>query len=179
MPDVHISRARLIVVGGFAGAGKSTLARRLGNALFVPVFEIDQMARNIRDSKDFHGTQTESHGIAFDFFYAFARQHLHNRGSLIFDQNMGSPTKWQLVTKLSEEVTNIEVKILILDCPYEVCVERFNKREVHPNLNEINIHEHKPKWDYLNDNDFASALRLDATKSMDEVFREALSLLSQ
>jgi len=168
----------LIVIGGFAGAGKSTLARRLGETLSLPVFEIDQIARDLHDSKDFHGTRKEAQGISFDFFYSFAKQCLQNRVSLILDQNMGHSITWQNVAKLSKQVEDIEVKILILDCPYEVCVQRFYNRENHPHQGNVNIHEHKYKWDYLNENDFAGVLRIDATKPVEEVFREALSLLS-
>jgi adenylate kinase family enzyme len=62
------SPASLIVIGGFAGSGKSTLAKKLGNAFSIPVFEIDHLARSIKDSSDFHGKSSEAYGIAFDFF---------------------------------------------------------------------------------------------------------------
>lgn len=174
-----VKDVRLIVIGGFAGAGKSTLARRLGDVLCVPVFEIDQIARNIHDSKDFHGTRKEALGVAFDFFYPFAKQCLQNRASLILDQNMGHPITWQNVAELSEQVENAEMKIIILDCPYEVCVQRFYNREKYPHKNEVNIHEHKYKWDYLNENDFAGVHRIDATQPSEAVFRETLLLLSR
>ena len=179
MKDICKTPPRLIVVGGFAGAGKSTLARRLSNAMSVPVFEIDSIGRTIRNSENYHGTSREAQGIAFDFFYSFAKQCLQNRVSLILDQNMGHPITWQNVAKLGDQVGDVEVKILILNCPYEVCVHRFRQRDEHPHLNEVNIHEHRYKWDYLNDNKFDGALRIDATKSEEEVFKEAISFLSQ
>lgn len=44
------STPRLIVIGGFAGAGKSTLGRSLSRALALPVYEIDLVAQAISDS---------------------------------------------------------------------------------------------------------------------------------
>lgn len=115
---------QLIVVGGFAGSGKSTLAKKLGNRLAIPVFEIDQLARSIRDSKDFHGKSGEAYGIVFDLFFAFARTHLQNGGSLILDQNMGHAITWANVRQLRDTLNKVDVKIFILDCPYELCLAR-------------------------------------------------------
>lgn len=60
---------QLIIIGGFAGSGKSTLAKKLGSIFSIPVFEIDQLARSIKESRDFHGRSSEAYGIAFDLFF--------------------------------------------------------------------------------------------------------------
>jgi predicted kinase len=172
-----VSSPRLIVIGGFAGAGKSTLARKVGRALALTVYEIDSIARFIADSRDFHGSNTEAKGVAYDLFWSFARTHLENGNSLVFDQNMGRPQQWESIERVLSEVPGAEALVFILDCPYEICIERFSARTEHPDLDEVDIHEHKFKWDYLNDNAFPGAIRIDATQSEEEVFDEILSHL--
>lgn len=174
-------QTQMIVIGGFAGSGKSTLAKKLGNIFAIPVFEIDQVARSIRDSKDFHGKGSEAYGIAFDLFFSFARTHLQNGCSLILDQNMGHAITWANVRRLRDSLNNVEVKIFILDCPYELCVARFASRTAHPNLHEVtiaNLATHKFKWDYLKEQALPDAIRIDATKEPNEVLDAVLAYLA-
>lgn len=171
-----ISIPYLIVIGGFAGAGKSTLAHRLGRALSLPFYEIDLVARAIADSRDFRGTNPK--GVAFDLFWVLARTYLENGNSLIFDQNMGRPWQWEQIKHIVGLVQDAQMVTIILDCPYDLCIERFNARTEHPDLGEVEIHDHKYKWDYLSDNEFSDAIRIDATRSHDEVFADAMAHLS-
>jgi predicted kinase len=162
----------LIVIGGFAGSGKSTLARRLGHALNLPFYEIDLVARAIDNSVDFCGTNPK--GVAFDLFWTFARAHLENGNSLIFDQNMGRPYQWGKIKQLCTSIPKARLITIILDCPYELCVKRFESRANHPDLGRVDIHRHKYKWDYLNDNDFPDVIRINASRLKDEVFTDVM-----
>ena len=164
----------LIAIGGFAGAGKSTLARNVGQALALPVYEIDQVSRFVSDSPFF--SDTEPKGVAFDVIYGLAQTHLENGCSLIFDQNLGREATWNHLERVRASV-GAKLVVIILDCPYELCVERAMARTSHPDFGDINIHEHKYKWDYLNDNEFPDAIRIDAARSEREVFDEAMSHL--
>ena len=171
-----ISFPILIVIGGFAGAGKSTLARRLGRELAVPFYEIDLVARAIANSRDFQGTNAK--GVAFDLFWTIAQTYLENGNSLIFDQNMGRPRHWEKLKHICASVSGVRLMTFILDCPYDLCVERFEARTEHPDLGYVEIHDHKFKWDYLNDNEFPDAIRIDASRSQDEVFADVLAYLA-
>jgi len=166
----------LIVIGGFAGVGKSTLVRRLGQTLSLPFYEIDLVARAIADSRDFQGTNSK--GVAFDLFWVLARTYLENGNSLIFDQNMGRPWQWQKLQEICDSVPHARMVTFILDCPYELCVMRFAARTEHPDLGQIDIHAHKYKWDYLNNNEFPAAIRIDATRSQDAVWADVVTHLN-
>lgn len=173
------SQPQLIIIGGFAGSGKSTLAKKLGNIFLMPVFEIDHLARSIKESKDFHGKNNEAYGIAFDLFFSFARSHLQNGCSLILDQNMGRAMTWENVRKLRDSLSNVAINIFVLECPYELCVTRFAARREHPNLEVTaeDLGKHKYKWDYLNENELADAIRIDATGTPDDVLKAVLVYL--
>lgn len=174
------SPASMIVIGGFAGSGKSTLAKKLGNVFSIPVFEIDHRARSIKDSSDFHGESSEAYGIAFDLFFAFAHSQLDNGSSLILDQNMGHAVTWDNLRKLRDPLRNVEFKIFLLECPYELCVSRFISRTEHPNLHEVtieNLANHKYKWDYLHETELPDAIRIDATREPQLVFDEVFGYL--
>ena len=149
----------LIVIGGFAGSGKSKLARRLGRELSVPVFEIDAIAKLIQQSPSYDGSHNKRYPLTFDLFFGLARQLLANNCSLILDQNMGHEMTWRNVRAFREEMSTsvgksipidqTAVKIFLLDCPYELCLARFAARTQHPNLHDVtldNINAHKHKW---------------------------------
>jgi predicted kinase len=149
----------------------------VGRALALPVYEIDSVARSVSDSRDFHGSNKEAKGVAFDLFWSFARANLENGNSLVLDQNMGRADQWSSIERVLATVPGAEGLVFILDCPYDLCVARFAGRTEHPDLDEVNIHEHKYKWDYLNDNAFPEAIRIDATQLEEEVFEEVMSHL--
>ena len=107
----------------------------------------------------------------------FAQTTLENGTSLIFDQNMGRPFQWEKLKQICASVPGARMMTFILDCPYDLCVERFEARTEHPDLGYVEIHEHKYKWDYLNDNDFPDAIRIDATQSENEVFADVMAYL--
>lgn len=172
------STPKLIVIGGFAGAGKSTLGRSLGKALALPVYELDLVGQAIGASPDFSGAKGNAKGVAYDLFWSFSRAHLTNGNSLIFDQNMGQVYQWKKLREVCASVPGAELKIFLLDCPFELCIERFKARTEHPDLEStarVNIHDHKFKWDYLNDNEFPDAIRIDATRTQEEVFVDVIS----
>ena len=174
--------ATLIVIGGFAGAGKSTLARSLGKKLSIPVFEKDQIAKNLDNLEDFQKTGLKAFGVAFDFFFAFAEAHLRNGGSLIFDQNMGRERTWKGLEKLKSKLpAHIEIKIFILECPWELCLARFAARTEHPNLDELtlaDLEDHKFKWEYLNNNELPQAIRIDGSQTSDKVLNDVMAYFS-
>ena len=176
------STPQLIAIGGFAGVGKSTLAKNLGNHLQIPVFEVDQIAKSIQQSATFTGSTQDAYGVAFDLFFDWAERHLKNGGSLIFDQNLGHKRTWQNLENFRSQLNGVaEVKIFILDCPFEVCLERFKKRTEHPNIDDVTLDDladHKFKWDYLRDNDLPQAIRIDATQTSQNVFKEIMEYLA-
>ncbi|MEM7113358.1 MAG: AAA family ATPase [Chloroflexota bacterium] len=176
----------LIVIGGFAGSGKSTLARSLGYELPLPVFEIDAIARMIQQSPSYDGSSNKRYPLTFDLFFGMARQFLANNCSLILDQNMGHEITWRNLRAFRAEVERSNaigqtaVKIFLLDCPYELCLARFATRTEHPNLHDVtfdDIDDHKHKWHFVQENDFPDAIRIDATRSQEDVFAEVLDYL--
>ncbi len=93
---------------------------------------------------------------------------------------MGHAITWTNIEKVRRDVDGTEVKIFLLDCPFEVCLERAGARLHHPNITEMSdetLRDHKYKWDFLDENDFPNAIRIDATKPQGVVLREVLGYL--
>lgn len=101
-----------------------------------------------------------------------------NGNSIIFDQNMGRPWQWKKLKEVCDLVPRARLVTFIFDCPYEICVERFNNRTEHPDLGDVDIYAHKFKWNYLNDNIFPDAIRIDATQPQRKVLSDVLAHLS-
>lgn len=90
------------MIGGFAGAGKSTLARRLGQTFCLPYYDTDLVSKAVADSSDFEGGNPA--GVAFDVVWMLAEAYLRNECSLIFDQNMGRPWQWKRIREICDKV---------------------------------------------------------------------------
>jgi thymidylate kinase len=167
--------AYFIVIGGFAGAGKSTLARKLGQTFSLPYYDTDLVSKAIADSSEFEGGSPA--GVAFDVVWMLAEAYLRNECSLIFDQNMGRPWQWRRIREICEKVPGATQVTFILDCPFEVCIERCETRTGHPEIGSVDFRAHKFKWDYLRDNELPEAIRVDASRPADVVYHEVAAHL--
>lgn len=167
---------RLIVIGGFAGSGKSTLSLRLGRTLDLPVVDLDVIAHALQKSGDFSGGP----GAFFDLAYALIENFLRNGTSLIFEQNLGREQTWRRLKQICDTIEGVEFICLILDCPYEVCASRVASRMVPQHRVAVSAEElemHKFKWEYLTNADIPGAVRIDGTKSPEAIFHEVIQLL--
>jgi predicted kinase len=167
---------RLIVIGGFAGSGKSTLSSRLGRSLCLPVIDLDVIAHALQTSKDFSGGP----GAFFDLAYALIEDLLRSGTSLIFQQNLGREQTWRRLKHISDTIGNVEFICLILDCPYDICASRVADRVVphdRVSVTAAELEKHRFKWEYLTNAKIPDAVRLDATQHPDAIFEEVVRRL--
>ncbi len=171
---------RLIVLGGFAGSGKSTLGRSLSADLSVPAYDVDLVAAGIERAEDFHGTRLEAKGIAFALLWRLCKEHLRAGLSVVFDQNMGQPWQWGKLREVVASVPGAELNVFLLECPYQLCVDRAMARTDHPDQEAwatLYLGDHMLKWVYLFDNEFPEAIRVDATRDAKIVHAEVAALI--
>ena len=89
MEPTRPRRPALIVLGGFAGTGKTTLSRRLAVDLGLPRLGTDTIGRTIRRSEAIKGWDINVQWIAHDVLFRLCEEFLRSGVSTILDMNMG------------------------------------------------------------------------------------------
>jgi predicted kinase len=115
---------RLIAIGGYPGAGKSTVARRLSYEMGIPRLGSDMLGRTIRSA---HPNVVEPHRIGFFVLFALAEEFLADRCPVIVDTNMGWEFHWQRLDEIVARQHATFVPI-ILRCPKDVYLQRIVDR---------------------------------------------------
>src|SRR5579871_5992888 len=82
-------RPLLIILGGFAGAGKTTLSRRLSTELGIPRLGTDDLIRIVGLSRPLADRTRDAGWVAMDVFFGLAENFLQTGLSVILDSNMG------------------------------------------------------------------------------------------
>lgn len=80
-------KPKCIIVTGRAGAGKTTLAKKLGEQLWMPVISRDEIKQGYVNTYGIKHDQlpTETDGLVTDFFFAIVNQYLAGHISIVIE----------------------------------------------------------------------------------------------
>jgi predicted kinase len=167
----------LIVIGGFAGSGKTTISRRLSVDLAVPRLEADLLGKTIRRLDFFTGDSEEAYRIGYATLWRLCEDFLSCRLSVIVDANMAWDVAWEAVEALSVRHTGCRVVPIILQCPRDVCLERVRRRYLdepgwHGDPERFKDDHATMLWEYLRNLNRPEVLLLDANRPLDDVYAD-------
>jgi predicted kinase len=167
----------LIVVGGFAGAGKSTVSARLAAELGAPLLSSDSIGAVIAERLGASAARSDAFAAGYDVIFDLAGRFLASRCTVVIDTNMGWAFQWrELDAILARAPAGTLFVPMILRCPYDVCAERMRQRyAVHP------VGRRTPDevlaspavqgvWAYLDGLDRPDVREIDATGDPDSVY---------
>ena len=175
MEPISFVRSYLIVVGGFAGSGKSTLSRRLSVKYQIPVFDSDTFGRAA--TKALNGAHLDGWAIGYPVLFEVVRENLELGLSAILDTNMGTAKTWQHIDKLKAGLPRLRCLPLVLECPYGVCQTRVEQRNMGSDKLELSQHRHK--HEFLGSVEYDGLVRVNSNRSLDEVFEEASRMVGK
>jgi uncharacterized protein len=116
----------LIVVGGFAGSGKTALSRRLAAELGLPRLGSDTIGHAVRDSEGI--ADGNAYWIAYDVLFGLCEEYAASGVSAILDLTMGWAFQWQHVDAIVRRHPQVLFLPVLLRCPRETCLERIRQR---------------------------------------------------
>lgn len=118
----------MIVLGGFPGAGKTTLAKRLSAAWRIPRLSSDTLGQIIAASHPLKQTSVDAYWIAYDVVFGLCAEFLHAGVSTILDLNMGWAFQWQQLDALKHQYSDVRWLPIVLRCSREICLQRIGQR---------------------------------------------------
>jgi len=172
----------LIVIGGFAGTGKTSVSKRLSAEFSIPRRGSDTIGRTIRNSEGIKNG--DAYWIAYDVLFRLGEEFIQSGISTILDLTMGWAFQWQHVDSITRRYPRTLVLPVILHCPYEKCIARIQQRhEANPDYYdppELYTTESKilKTWEFLTCLDRPDIRFVDAGGPHNEVYEEVRKYVS-
>jgi predicted kinase len=173
-----MAMAKLIVFGGFAGTGKTTISSRLSSELGFPLLSSDALRQVVGSSRGITSAGVNAGWIAYDVLFNLCEDFLDRGISTIVDTNLGHAFQWQWLDGVRVRYPTVTVLPIVLRCPLEVCLQRIQTRyESDPVSNSPSeIFTIAPNivtiWDYLTRLDRPDLHFVDVARPLREVYDE-------
>lgn len=175
----------LIVIGGFAGAGKTSLAKRLSTEFSIPCLSSDAIGRTIGESQSIKDKSVNATAIAYEVVFDLCREFLRSGISTILDLNMGWAFQWEHLDAMRAQQPAVVWVPILLRCSWELCLERIRHRyaadpatwappEVYMTTPHI-----LGVWKFLEHLDRPDLYVVDAARPADEVYADIKHYLAQ
>ncbi len=173
-----ITKPSLIVIGGFAGSGKTTIAKRLSTEMRCPLFSSDDFIHALKSA----ATQNvAAASIAMDILWMTVDAQLKNNVSVIVDANMCHQQSWDSIDELMKRNGAVRCVPIILECSLEICTKRINERGTddprYSDLKKDMLHAHLSKHEFLLHFQRDGLIRINAERPQAEVYSDVLTAL--
>ena len=174
----------LIVVGGFAGTGKSSISRRLSGEFRVPRLGSDTLGRTLRHSLGSRRDEVDAYRLAYDLLFRLSEEFIQSGVSVILDLTMGWEFQWHHADSIVRRYPQTLFLPIILRCAYETCIERIRQRHAtNPDYYDPpELYRSEPKilrvWEYLACLNRPDIYFVDAGRPHDEVYEAVRGYIS-
>ncbi|MDQ5852908.1 MAG: ATP-binding protein [Chloroflexota bacterium] len=166
----------VIVIGGFAGTGKTTLSKRLSAEFGIPRLSSDAIGRTVSRSQGIRDQRVNAIAIAYDVVFDLCAEFLQCGVSAILDVNMGWAFQWEHIDVLRDQQPAVKWVPILLRCPWELCMERIRQRHAaEPTMSAPpEVYMTTPHilnvWTFLEQLKRPDVHVVDAARSEDEVY---------
>lgn len=177
MEPISFVRSHLVIVGGFAGSGKSMISRRLSAKYRVAVFDSDTFGNAAAAALNAQH-QMDGHAVGYPVLFGVLQENLELGLSAILDSNMGTSLSWQRIDKLRASLPRLRCLPVVLECPYEVCRARVEQRNQERSGKDT-LSRHRHKYEFLSSLNYEGLIRINSNRNVDEVFEEVSSRVAK
>ena len=177
--------AALIVIGGFAGTGKTSHSTRLSAEFGIPRLSSDAIGRSISLSQGIQDQNVNAIAIAYDVVFDLCAEFLRCGVSTVLDLNMGWAFQWEHLDTLRAHQPAVVWVPILLRCPWELCLERIRHRYAAEPASSaaMEVYMTKPQflkvWNFLEQLDRPDIHIVDAARSEEEVYASIKQYLTQ
>ena len=118
----------LIAIGGFPGAGKTTICARLSLELNLPCLSSDIIGRAIERSPGIKAGQIDAYRVAYDVLFRLCEAFIQSSAIVILDLTLGWDFQWRKLDGILERNQQTLFLPIILRCSEAQCMERLGAR---------------------------------------------------
>lgn len=162
----------LIVIGGFAGAGKTTLAARLAREYNYAIFSSDSINDALRAALGM--SFKEASPAAYTIMWHLVKKQLQLGVTVIVDTHMAAPQSWAGVDRLQEDMPHLRVLPIILQATFDTHRQRIEERgrtnKEHLNLGGDRLEDVLFKYDFIEQLQRPDMIRVDANGDKNTVY---------
>ena len=168
----------LVIVGGFAGTGKTAVSRRLSTDLSIPRLGSDTIGRTIRNSEGLANCKADAYWIGYDVMFRLCEEFVRAEVAVVLDVTMGWDFQWRAVDGIICRNPQTLFLPVVLRCSKDKCLERIRRRHAadpaHFDAPEVYLTDPKvgAVWQYLAGIDRPDIRFVDAGRPVDEVYVE-------
>lgn len=171
----------VIVIGGFAGAGKTTLANKLSKTYNYPVYSSDIINDALRSALNI--TFKQASPTAHKIMWHLVKKQLEAGVTVIVDAHMAAPHTWENLDKLKQDFPEAQIIPIILRASLENHRSRIEERgrtnKEHLNLGGDKLEDVLHKYEYIENLKRPDLVWVDANKPVDEVYDSVESIIKQ
>ena len=171
----------LIIIGGFAGAGKTTIATKLSGKYNYPVFSSDVINDALRPAlqKNFK----EVSPIAYKVMWHLVREQLQSGVTLIVDTHMAASHIWEGLDEIKKDLPSVQILPIILGATLETHRSRIEERghtdKGHLNLGGDKLEDVLFKYDFIKSLERPDLIRVDANGGLSEVYESVEMIIKK
>jgi predicted kinase len=168
----------LIIIGGFAGTGKTAITKRLSAELRWPRLGSDTIGRTIKSSEGMPSHEGNAYWIAYDLLFRLCAEFLQAGISTILDLTMGWEFQWQRIEQILGDCPPTRFFPVLLTCSQETVMRRIRQRhQDKPNYYDPpETYQSEPKilkvQAFLAQLERPDLYRIDADRPFDAVYRD-------
>lgn len=167
-----MNEVTLIIIGGFAGAGKTTQVAKLASKYKYPVFSSDAVNDVLRTS--LNKSFKEISPTAYAVMWHLVKKQLEVGISVVIDAHMAAQHTWDSLDELKKALPHIHVVPIILQASIETHKARIEERSLtnkeHLNLGGDNLQDVLFKYEYIESLNRPDLIRIDANGDINEVY---------
>ena len=178
----HQPPPALVIIGGFAGTGKTAISRRLSAEFSIPRLGSDTLGRTIKGSAGIKNG--DAYRIGYDVLFRLCEEYVMAGVSTVLDLTMGWEFQWQHVDDIIRRYPQTVFVPIILCCPFATCIERTRQRHASnpDHYDPPEVYTADPKntriWEYLEHLDRPEIHLVDASGDLDQVYEKVLALVT-
>lgn len=179
---------KLIIVGGFAGAGKTTISGKLSTCFGLPLFSSDAFGKSLlrlveKQLENSHDIQSAIYPIAYGLLFDIVKYNLKFGLTLILDANMCQPQTCENIEKLKEDIPELRCLPIIFDIKLGVAKSRVQQRKnLDPENNDLDstgIEKIMAKYEFINKFDYPGLIRINANRNIEAVYIDTAKLVEE
>lgn len=169
------------MIGGFAGAGKTTIAAKLAGKYGYPIFSTDAINDALRP--ELQKSFQEVSPIAYKVMWHLVRKQLQAGVTVIVDTHMATASVWESLDALKRDMTNVQILPIILQCSLDTHRARIEERgrtnKEHLNLGGDKLEDVLFKYEFIEKLHRPDLIRVNANGSPAEVYSLVEEILRQ